>query len=122
MQEFLRASCLVQSVLLTCRLDYHYKYVNNSTEWELGSLLIKGKNNGESYIYQVAAMGVIISNDMGPHITMIHGEASQRLYVLRLLKRAGVECIHIARIRITCPLTLGTCLPSVAHEPHCFRF
>ena len=48
-------------------------------------------------------LGVIISDDLawGPHITMIHGKASQRLYFLRLLKRAGVASIHIVRIYVS---------------------
>ena len=50
-------------------------------------------------------LGVIISNDLGwsPHITMIHGKAAQRLC---LLKRAGVECIHIVRIYVSHVLSL----------------
>ena len=48
---------------------------------------------------------MILSDDSGwsPHIPMglIHRYASQRLYFLRLLKRAGVASIHIVRIYVS---------------------
>ena len=41
----------------------------------------------------IKLLGVIISN----HITMIHGKASQRLY----LKQAGVARIHVVSIYVS---------------------
>ena len=68
---------------------------------DIPSITIKGK--AIERVTSTKLLGVIISDDLawGPHITMIHGKASQRLYFLRLLKRAGVASIHIVRIYVS---------------------
>ena len=68
---------------------------------DIPSITIKGK--AIERVTSTKLLGVIISDDLawGPHITMIHGKASQRLYFLCLLKRAGVASIHIVRIYVS---------------------
>ena len=68
---------------------------------DIPSITIKGK--AIERVTSTKLLGVVISDDLawGPHITMIHSKASQRLYFLRLLKRAGVASIHIVSIYVS---------------------
>ena len=68
---------------------------------DIPSITIKGK--AIESVTSTKLLGVIIRDDLawGPHIAMIHGKASQRLYFLRLLKRAGVASIDIVRIYVS---------------------
>ena len=58
--------------------------------------------NGKSIerVSTAKLLGVTFSSDLtwDAHIEDIHSKASQRLYFLRLLHRAGVESSHIVRI------------------------
>ena len=89
---------------------------------DIPSITIKGK--AIERVTSTKLLGVNMSDDLawGPHITMIHGKASQRLLFASFEAGRCGKHSYCKDIRLTCPLAVGICLPSVAHGSYCVRF
>ena len=81
------------------------------------------KEKATEKVTSTKLLGMIIADDLGrgPYITMIHGKASQRLFASFEAGRCGKHS-YCKDKRLTCPLAVGICRPSVAHGSYCIRF
>ena len=89
---------------------------------DIPSITIKDKTIER--VTSIKLLGVIISDDLawGQHITIIHGKASQRLLFASFESVRCGKHSYCKDIRLTYPLAVGICLPSMAHGSYCVRF